>query len=138
MTAGARVPAALREFAERFGRGEYWESHEVLETPWRGNRSGFYKGLILLASAWVHVSRGNPRGVAAQLRKTRRELEPYRPAHLGVDVDALLAHAGCLEAAVATDPGGGARAWAFRCPPPDLAPDPARVRGDEPELRDGP
>jgi hypothetical protein len=133
-----RLPAALAEFAERFARGEFWESHEVLEGPWRRGRSGFYKGLILLASAWVHVGRGNARGVSAQLRKTVRELAPFRPAHLGVDVDALLAHAGRLAAAVAADPAGGGAAWARACPPPVLAPDPARIRGDEPELRDDP
>ncbi|HEV2148480.1 MAG TPA: DUF309 domain-containing protein, partial [Longimicrobiaceae bacterium] len=112
MTPGPGVPAALREFADRFGRGEFWESHEVLEAPWRRGRSGFYKGLILLASAWVHVERGNARGVAAQLRKTERELAPYRPAYLGLDVDALLAHAARLAAAVAAGPEGGAGAWA--------------------------
>jgi hypothetical protein len=133
-----RLPPALAEFAERFARGEFWASHETLEGPWRRGRSGFYKGLILLASAWVHVDRGNARGVAAQLRKAARELEPWRPVHLGVDVDALLAHAACLAATVAADPAGGAAAWARSCPPPVLAPDPARVRGDEPELRDDP
>lgn len=138
MTGRARIPAALAEFAERFRRGEYWEGHEVLEEPWRAGRSGFYKGLILLASAWVHVGRGNPRGVEAQLRKAARELAPFRPAYLGVDVDALLSHARRLAAAVAADPAGGAVAWARACPPPPLAPDPALVRGDEPELRDAP
>jgi predicted cupin superfamily sugar epimerase len=132
------LPAALARFAERFRRGEFWEGHEVLETPWRRGRSGFYKGLILLASAWVHVRRGNPRGVAAQLRKTERALAPFRPAYLGVDVDALLAHAARLAATVAADPRGGAAAWERACPPPPLRPDPAGVRGDEPELRDDP
>lgn len=135
MTGGSPFPAELLAFAERFRRGEFWESHETLEGPWRRGRSGFYKGLILLASAWVHVGRGNARGVAAQLRKTARELEPYRPAHLGVDVDALLDHAARLAAAVADDPAAGPDAWARRCPPPPLALDPARLRGDEPELR---
>lgn len=134
--AGSPFPAALREFAALFGRGEFWESHEVLEAPWRKGRSGFYRGLILLASAWVHVRRGNPRGVAAQLRKTRREMAPYRPAYLGVDVDALLAHADRLAAAVEAHREGGAGPWERAEPPPAIVLDPARLRGDEPELRD--
>lgn len=138
MTGPVPFPEELREFAERFRRGEFWESHETLEGPWRRGRSGFYRGLILLASAWVHVGRGNARGVAAQLRKAARELEPYRPAHLGVDVEALLEHAGRLAAAVAAAPGAGADAWARSCPPPPLALDRALLRGDEPELRDHP
>ncbi|HEX2188737.1 MAG TPA: cupin domain-containing protein [Longimicrobiaceae bacterium] len=137
MTGGA-FPAELRRFAERFRRGEFWESHETLEGSWRRGRSGFYKGLILLASAWVHVGRGNARGVAAQLRKTARELEPYRPAHLGVDVDALLENAARLAATVAADPAAGGDAWARACPPPPLALRPALLRGDEPELRPHP
>jgi hypothetical protein len=118
-----------------FGRGEFWESHEVLEAPWREGRSGFYKGLILLASAWVHVQRGNPRGIAAQLQKARRELAPYRPTYLGVDVDSLLATADAALRVVA-DRGGSAAAadWLALVPPPRLDLAPSRVRGDEPEL----
>ena len=125
-------PAPLREFAEQWGRGEFWESHETLEAPWRLGRSPFYQGLILLASAWVHVRRGNPRGVAAQLRKAERRLGAYRPAYLGLDVDALLAHAERLAAAVAADPADPG-AWERAAPPPPLRLDPARLRGDEPE-----
>jgi uncharacterized protein len=83
----------LVAFIELFNRGEYWESHERLETPWRENRNGFYKGLILFASAFVHAGRGNAHGVVAQLQKAEAELEPYRPAREGIDVDAILAHA---------------------------------------------
>lgn len=123
------LPEALREFAAQLGRGEFWEAHETLEAPWRRARSGFYKGLILLASAWVHARRGNPRGVAAQLRKAERELAAYRPAYLGVDVDSLLEHSARVLAALAADPAAVAGLT-----PPGLALDPGQVRGDEPEL----
>jgi predicted metal-dependent hydrolase len=83
-------PPALREFLALFNRGEYWESHEVLERPWRRNRSDFYKGLILLASALVHAERGNRHGIVAQLRKASPLLERYRPHYLGLDVEAIL------------------------------------------------
>ena len=125
-----RLPAPLREFAALYGRGEFWEAHEVLEAPWRAGRSPFYKGLILLASAWVHAGRGNPRGVEAQLRKAERALEPYRPAYLGVDVAALLAHAARARARVAASPAS----LHALLPPPPLSPTPALLRGDEPEL----
>lgn len=81
--------APLRRFAELFNAGKYWESHEVLEGPWRENGSEFYHGLILYASAMVHVTRHNAHGVHAQLAKTERALEPYRPEHRGVDVEAI-------------------------------------------------
>ena len=126
------LPPPLLEFAAMFERGAFWESHEVLEGAWRRSRSGFYKALILLASAYVHVQRGNPRGVAAQLRKTLRELAPYPAVYLGLDAAALAAHARRALAAVESDPEPAR--LAAHLPPVRIAPDPARVRGDEPEL----
>jgi predicted metal-dependent hydrolase len=132
-----RVPAALREFVELFDRGEFWASHEVLEGPWREGRSDFLQGLILLASAWVHVWRGNPRGIVAQLRKAELRLSPYRPAHLGVDVESLLLHIERTRAVVARNPGAPPAAWPELAPPPELRLSPALLRGDEPELEHG-
>lgn len=129
-----RVPASLREFLSLFDRGEFWESHEVLEGPWRQGRSDFLQGLILVASAWVHVQRGNPRGIAAQIRKAEVRLSPYRPAYLGVDVDGLLAHLQRTLALVARHPDAAPDAWAGLAPPPELRLSAALLRGDEPEL----
>lgn len=112
------LPAAYAAFLERFALGEFWEAHEVLEGEWRASRSGFYKGLILLASACVHAGRGNAHGVEAQLRKTARELQPYAPFYMGQDVAALIA---------VTRRGSV-------MPPPDLTPAAALFRGDEPEM----
>jgi len=126
-------PGPLLRFADLFNRGAFWEGHEVLEGPWRTGRSGFYKSLILYTSAWVHVQRGNPRGIEAQLRKALREMEPYRPFHLGVDVDALVAHAERSLAAVSENQGAAWHRWEDLVPPPRLDLDAGRVRGDEPE-----
>ena len=68
------LPQALHRFLELFNAREYWESHEVLEGPWREWGSDFYQGLILYASAFVHAQRGNPRGIRAQLEKAERKL----------------------------------------------------------------
>lgn len=125
-------PSSYLIFASRFNAGEFWESHEVLEGPWRARRSGFYHGLILLASAYVHVQRGNPRGVAAQLEKCGRALAPYAPAYLGLDVAALLAHAEAARAAVLADPAP--ERLAASLPPVRIEPRVALLRGDEPEM----
>jgi predicted metal-dependent hydrolase len=118
-------PAPLRQFVVSFNAGSFWESHEILEGAWRETGSDFYQGLILVASAWVHVRRANPHGITAQLAKAREKLDPYRPRYLGVDVDALLAASDAADREVET----GALPSA-----PDLKLDPALVRGDEPEL----
>ena len=120
-----RLPEPLLHFVAHFNAGEFWESHEVLEGPWRADRSGFYHGLILYASAFVHAQRGNPRGVEAQLNKTERKLTAYRPAYLGLDVDQLLTHAARCRALAAAQ---------LPVPFPSLHIDPTLVRGDEPEL----
>lgn len=125
----ATVPPALHEFIELFNAGEFWESHEVLEVPWRENRSDFYKGLILYASAFVHLQRGNAKGVHAQLRKTQRHLEPYAPCYMGVDVGGILGTAERLLDAVGKE--GAAAQLDLLLPPPLLAIDPALIRGDE-------
>ena len=110
----------------RFNAREFWESHEVLEAPWRTGRSDFYHGLILYASAFVHAQRGNQRGVQAQLAKATRRLTPYRPAYLGLDVDTILADAErCSRLA----------AMGTSIPLPTLHLNPALIQGNEPELR---
>jgi predicted metal-dependent hydrolase len=109
----------------RFNAGSFWESHEILEAAWRETGSDFYQGLILFASAFVHVRRANRHGVRAQLAKAARRLGGYRPSYLGVDVDAVLDAADAARRAVEV----GILPVA-----PDLTLDPALIRGDEPEL----
>jgi predicted metal-dependent hydrolase len=117
-------PRALVEFVARFNAEAFWESHEILEGPWRERRSPFYHGLILCASAFVHAQRGNRHGVRAQLAKAERRLRGCRPAYLGIDVDGLLAAAAAVRDAVE-------RGVPAKFPRLELRP--ARRRGDEPE-----
>jgi predicted metal-dependent hydrolase len=118
-------PVPLERFVRLFNAGHYWDSHEELEGAWREGHSDFYQGLILYASAFVHVQRGNAHGVRAQLGKAEVRLEGYRPAYLGVDVELLLDAAGGALAAL----DGGRRPAA-----PVLVLEWSRVRGTEPEL----
>lgn len=96
MTRGApytTAPEELHEFVRRFNRGDCFGAHQVLERAWLDNRSAFYKGLIIFASAFVHAQRGNRAGVVKQLGKVPGYLEPYAPCHLGLDVRRLLEQA---------------------------------------------
>jgi len=125
---GARVPPVLEAFVARFNAGGFWESHEILEGAWRENGSAFYQGLILFASAFVHVRRANQHGVRAQLVKAEARLHPFRPSYLGVDVDAVLD---------AADAARRAMAVGILPVAPNLMLDPTMVRGDERELGGG-
>jgi predicted metal-dependent hydrolase len=121
-------------FLDLFNRGRFWDSHEALEGPWRDTGSDFYHALILYASAFVHVARGNRHGISAQLEKARPLLERFRPTYLGLDVDRILEHAAECRQVVAENPDAPAEAWPILVPLPRLTFDPSRVRGDEPEL----
>lgn len=127
-------PAALEHFVDLFNRGAYWESHEVLEDDWRRLGSGFYQGLILYASAFVHAQRGNRHGILAQLDKAEERLRPYLPGYMGIDVAGIFDHARICREVVAANPDVGRDAWERLIPFPRLALAAERVRGDEPEL----
>lgn len=133
----ARLPDPLRRFLSLFNRGKYWESHEALEDAWRELDSGFYHGLILYASAFVHARRGTRHGIRAQMEKAEAALAPYPPSYLGLDVRAIRRHAARCRAIVEAQPEGADPDWEELIPFPTLEPDPERVRGDEPELGAG-
>lgn len=133
----AAIDPAFAAFLELFNRGEFWESHEALEKPWRETGSEFYHALILYASAFVHVGRGNRHGIAAQLGKAQPLLESRRPHYLGIDIAAMLEHAAVCRHIVAENRDAPDPAWHVLIPPPRLSYDPEKVRGDEAELRAG-
>lgn len=134
VTTAADIDPAYARFLDLVGQGRFWDSHEALEGPWRDNGSEFYHALILLASAFVHVQRGNRHGIAAQLAKASPILHKHAPYYLGLDVARLLDHATACRQIVAEHPAAPPEAWAVLIPVPDLEFDPRRVRGDEPEL----
>lgn len=131
-----RWPSALTTFIDMFNRGQYWDSHEVLETPWRVNRSDFYQGLIIYASAFVHAQRGNPVGICKQMAKVPGKLEGYAPYYMGVDVAAVLEHGEFCIDFVHANPDLAGPALAEAAPYPRLQLDARLIRGDEPEFDD--
>lgn len=78
---------------ELFEATQYEAAHEEFEEAWlstQGADSDFYKGLVQAAIAMHHFQRGNLEGAARLYSGHRRYLAAYVPAHLGVDVAALL------------------------------------------------
>ncbi len=128
------IDAGYAGFLDLFARGRFWDSHEALEGLWRDTGSDFYHALILLASAFVHVERGNRHGIAAQLAKTAPILQRYSPHYLGLDVDRILTHAAECRQIVAENRDAPTEAWTVLVPVPRLVYDPSLIRGDELEL----
>src|SRR3989304_4557172 len=87
------LPANLDRACAEFNAGLFYECHESLEEIWqeeRGPVRDLYKGLIQVAAAFVHLSRGNYAGAERLCRTALAYLAPYRPdGALGFDVERI-------------------------------------------------
>jgi predicted metal-dependent hydrolase len=88
--------AALLDFLAAYARDEWFLAHELLEPAWMGTADPaereLYQGLIKLAAAHVHRSRGNAIGMAKNLVGARAMLAGARDAGVddaGLDLRAL-------------------------------------------------
>ena len=92
---GVRHPAPpLARGILLFNAGLFFECHEYLEDVWRpttGPERNFYHGIIQAAAAFYHFEKNNLHGARTLMEKALQKLEAYRPEHLGVDVDSLIA-----------------------------------------------
>ena len=96
---GVGVDRHYAGYFEYFNRGLYYEAHEVLEQLWlaqRGRPNGlFYKGLIQLAGAFVHLRKDRTGPAAALLKLARTNLRRFPAAHERLDVREVLALIEC-------------------------------------------
>ncbi len=101
----ATEPCYLAWFA-RFNAGEFYEAHEVLESLWLRTKGGdrdFFKGLIQIAGAFVHLRKQREITAAGATQENRlrpatrlflrgrHHLAPFGPVHLRLDVATLCA-----------------------------------------------
>ena len=137
------LPAAEREAAvarglAAYARGDFYLAHEELEPAWMGTADPAERellaGLIKLAAAFVHASRGNPAGTLTNLRGARVRLAGAAAAGHdgGFDLAALLAaiddRLALLEAESAGAPSAETRpSGLVPDPPHDVAGPPGRA-----------
>jgi hypothetical protein len=85
-------PCYLRYF-DLFNRQRFFEAHEVLEELWLPRRNGpkgpFYKGLIQLAGAFVHVQKGRYGPAVALLKLAEANLVKYPGRYDALEVHVL-------------------------------------------------
>ena len=78
-----------------FNHGLFYEAHDVLEELWLSRRhqpeEGFYKGLIQLAGAFVHLQKGRLSPAAALFRLSSRYLSAYGPGYHQLNLERVLA-----------------------------------------------
>jgi predicted metal-dependent hydrolase len=92
---GRELDAHYLAYFDCFNRQHFYEAHDVLEALWLARRHGpngdFFKGLIQLAGAFVHVQKNRPGPAGALLRLARANLEKYPARHQQLDQAAVFA-----------------------------------------------
>lgn len=91
---GQKLSPFYLGYFELFNAGLFYESHDVLEELWLADRKGangnFYKGLIQLAGAFVHLQKKRLRPSAALFKLARTNLAQYPARHENLDLSELL------------------------------------------------
>jgi len=93
---GSGLDAHYLGYFECFNQRRFFEAHEVLEQLWLQQRKGprdlFYKGLIQLAGAFVHLQKGRGGPAMALLRLARANLAQYPAVYDRLEVTAVCRH----------------------------------------------
>ncbi len=91
---GQDLDAHYLGYFDCFNRQLFYEAHDVLEELWLADRHGpngaFYKGLIQLAGAFVHLQKKRLRPAAALFKLARANLEKYPKPHERLDGAAVI------------------------------------------------
>jgi predicted metal-dependent hydrolase len=77
-------------YFELFNQQKFYEAHDVLEHIWLKDRHGangaFYKGLIQLAGAFVHLQKNRLKPSAALFKLAQTNLEKYPQKYESLDI----------------------------------------------------
>jgi predicted metal-dependent hydrolase len=91
---GRDLDAHYLGYFDCFNRQLFYEAHDVLEDLWLLDRHGddgnFYKGLIQLAGAFVHLQKNRLRPSAALFKLAQANLEKYPSPHEQLDLQVVL------------------------------------------------
>jgi predicted metal-dependent hydrolase len=85
---------AFEKGVAEFNAGQYFECHDTLEDLWSGVRGpsrDFFQGLIQVAVAFHHLTRGNLAGAESLLQRAQGRLAKYPDRYYGFDLERLRA-----------------------------------------------
>src|SRR5579863_4024041 len=86
------MKAKIDEGVRLFNSQQYFETHEVLEEvclKTEGEKKIFLHGLIQVAAAFHHHTKGNPVGFHSLLEKGLEKLEKFADDEEGIDLGGL-------------------------------------------------
>lgn len=87
-------PAQFVEGIRLFNEEDFFECHDVLEELWSetlGEEKKFLQGMIQASVALFHFGNENLGGARKLYESARKNLEPYRPWTMGIDLEKFLA-----------------------------------------------
>ena len=91
---GRELDAHYLGYFECFNKQLFYEAHDVLEELWLGQRGQgndlFYKGLIQLAGAFVHLQKNRLKPSAALFKLARTNISKYPDRHEALAVRDVL------------------------------------------------
>ena len=91
---GQSLNAHYLGYFDCFNDQLFYEAHDVLEELWLADRHGpngdFFKGLIQLAGAFVHLQKDRLRPSAALFKLAQTNLKKYPALHEQLEVGAVL------------------------------------------------
>jgi predicted metal-dependent hydrolase len=92
---GLRMDAHYLGYFECFNQQSYYEAHEVLEKLWLGLKNepdgNFYKGLIQLAGAFVHLQKNRSQPALSLLLLAENNLKRYPDTHHSLNLRQVFA-----------------------------------------------
>jgi len=106
----AETEEKFRRGLEQFNQGHFFDAHETWEEIWLASpepERTFLQGIIQVAAAFHHYTRGNRGGTQSLLRAGLEKLDRFPKTHRGVRLEELRAAARCWMDALAAghDPG---------------------------------
>jgi predicted metal-dependent hydrolase len=82
---GGKFDPHYAGYFELFNQQKFYEAHDVLEHIWLKDKHGpngaFYKGLIQLAGAFVHLQKNRPQPAASLFKLALANLGKYPATH---------------------------------------------------------
>jgi uncharacterized protein len=88
---GVLPPKAI-EGLKLFNEKKFFESHEELETAWRDEKGSIrylYQGVLQVAVAYFHITRGNYEGAVRMRERSMKLLKDYPDVCRGIQVGKL-------------------------------------------------
>jgi hypothetical protein len=83
---------AIRNARDLFNNEKYWQTHEVLESVWKGahaEEKDLLNGIILIAAAFVHEEKDESSICISILNRARKKLSQSKGLYFGMDLDEI-------------------------------------------------